>query len=291
MSTFDPYYQWLGIPPAQQPANHYRLLGITDFEPDPTVTENAADQRTLMIRNVSNGPNAKVAQQLLNEVSAAKLVLLDPQRKAQYDEALRQSQPADRMARPASAPGPAPAAGPASAAEATLTPTTPADTDLAGLAVSGAPSSSASVARANNKRRKSSTGLYTAVGGGLLAVLVALFFILGDPEKSDDKRDTKERTASLSLSSISDRTAEVGTVFAVKAKIKTKGDFEERPKFSLEKGSPKGASIDSATGEIRWTPKRSDHGRAHAFRVRVAVGKFSIARDFVVTVAEVNDPP
>ena len=24
----DPYYRWLAIPPAQQPANHYRLLGL-----------------------------------------------------------------------------------------------------------------------------------------------------------------------------------------------------------------------------------------------------------------------
>ena len=25
---FNPYYVWLGIPPDEQPANYYRLLGI-----------------------------------------------------------------------------------------------------------------------------------------------------------------------------------------------------------------------------------------------------------------------
>jgi len=28
MSRFDPYYEWLGTPESDQPANHYRLLSI-----------------------------------------------------------------------------------------------------------------------------------------------------------------------------------------------------------------------------------------------------------------------
>ena len=43
MSTsFDPYHKWLGIPPDQQPAHHYRLLGIGLFESDADVIEAAA---------------------------------------------------------------------------------------------------------------------------------------------------------------------------------------------------------------------------------------------------------
>mgnify|MGYP001446848472 CR=1 FL=1 len=34
MSDFDPYHKWLGIPPHDQPADHYRLLGIERFEND-----------------------------------------------------------------------------------------------------------------------------------------------------------------------------------------------------------------------------------------------------------------
>ena len=32
--AFDPYYRWLGIPPGEQPPDHYRLLGIERFEAD-----------------------------------------------------------------------------------------------------------------------------------------------------------------------------------------------------------------------------------------------------------------
>ena len=31
---FDPYHQWLGIAPSDQPPNHYRLLGLQLFEPN-----------------------------------------------------------------------------------------------------------------------------------------------------------------------------------------------------------------------------------------------------------------
>ena len=34
MPTFDPYHQWLGIPAAEQPPNHYRLLGVPLLESD-----------------------------------------------------------------------------------------------------------------------------------------------------------------------------------------------------------------------------------------------------------------
>ena len=40
---FDPYHKWLGIPPKDQPPNHYRLLGIELFESDPEVIDMAAE--------------------------------------------------------------------------------------------------------------------------------------------------------------------------------------------------------------------------------------------------------
>ena len=42
---FDPLHKWLGIGPAEQPPNAYRLLGVPAFENDPDVISNAADQR------------------------------------------------------------------------------------------------------------------------------------------------------------------------------------------------------------------------------------------------------
>jgi hypothetical protein len=47
---FDPYHQWLGISPKDQPANHYRLLGVELFEVDHEVIENAADRQMAYLR-------------------------------------------------------------------------------------------------------------------------------------------------------------------------------------------------------------------------------------------------
>ena len=86
---FDPYYQWLGIPPEEQPPNHYRLLGIRLFEENSEVIQNASDRQMVHLRTFQNGPRAAQSQKLLNEVAAAKLCLLSPDKKATYDAHLR----------------------------------------------------------------------------------------------------------------------------------------------------------------------------------------------------------
>ena len=86
---FDPYYEWLGIPPRDQPANHYRLLGIEMFEANLNVIERAADRQMGHVRTFQNGQRAAESQSLLNELSAAKVNLLQPDKKAAYDQALR----------------------------------------------------------------------------------------------------------------------------------------------------------------------------------------------------------
>ena len=65
-NEFNPYYEWLGIPPKYQPADHYRLLGIEQFEADPVVVEHAADQRLGFLRTLQTGVRGKIANQLLN---------------------------------------------------------------------------------------------------------------------------------------------------------------------------------------------------------------------------------
>jgi hypothetical protein len=86
---FDPYHKWLGIPPAEQPPHHYRLLGLALFEHDGDVIEIAADQRMALLRSFHTGPHADLSQKLLNEVAAARLTLLKPDRRQRYDEILR----------------------------------------------------------------------------------------------------------------------------------------------------------------------------------------------------------
>ncbi len=90
---FNPYHVWLGIPLEQQPANYYRLLGIEMFEDDPDVITSAADKQMAHLRTFQAGKHGTLTQRLLNEVSAARICLLDPEQKAEYDSALH-SQPA-----------------------------------------------------------------------------------------------------------------------------------------------------------------------------------------------------
>ncbi|MEQ8785367.1 MAG: hypothetical protein RIC55_03675 [Pirellulaceae bacterium] len=86
---FDPYHKWLGIRPEEQPPTHYRLLGIAAFESDADVISNAADQRMMLVRSLQAGKDSALTQKILNEVSAARVCLLDIQRKAAYDARLR----------------------------------------------------------------------------------------------------------------------------------------------------------------------------------------------------------
>lgn len=88
-SKFDPYLKWLGITPRDQPPNHYRLLGIDPLIDDPDVIENAAEQRMRHLRTFATGQYVQLSQQLLNEVSAARVCLLNPAKKTAYDGQLR----------------------------------------------------------------------------------------------------------------------------------------------------------------------------------------------------------
>lgn len=89
MSDFDPYYKWLAIPPSEQPPNHYRLLGVPVFTADADVIENAADQRMSHLRSFQVGKHSADSQRLLNEVSHARACLLVPERRKEYDAALK----------------------------------------------------------------------------------------------------------------------------------------------------------------------------------------------------------
>jgi hypothetical protein len=87
--SFDPYRKWLGIPNKDQPPHHYRLLNIEPFESDPDVIANAADARMGQVKQYQSGQHSQASQQLLNEISAAKVCLLNPDKKAEYDAELR----------------------------------------------------------------------------------------------------------------------------------------------------------------------------------------------------------
>ena len=99
---FDPYLHWLGIRDPQRPPNHYRLLGVELFESDPEVISNAADRQMAHVRTFQSGRHLAESQKLLNELAAAKVCLLNPEKKAAYDAQLL----AERAALAVSAAGP-----------------------------------------------------------------------------------------------------------------------------------------------------------------------------------------
>lgn len=84
----DACYELLGIPPVEQPASHYRLLGLSSFESNRQVISNAADRRMAFVRQLASGPFSKLTQEVLNLLSEAKICLLNEVRREQYDKEL-----------------------------------------------------------------------------------------------------------------------------------------------------------------------------------------------------------
>ena len=89
MAKFDPYYKWFAIKPDQQPPNFYRLLGVELFESDADVIDTASDQRMTFLQSCANGEHAALSQRMMNEVSTARVTLLNNQKRQAYDKQLR----------------------------------------------------------------------------------------------------------------------------------------------------------------------------------------------------------
>ncbi len=94
---FDAYHKWLGIPPDEQPPNHYRLLALADYEADLDVIEAAANQRMSYVRECATGPHSALSQQILNHISTARIELLQPNTKAKYDAKLKEAEKSDNL--------------------------------------------------------------------------------------------------------------------------------------------------------------------------------------------------
>jgi hypothetical protein len=102
---FNPYHVWLGIPLKDQPANYYRLLSLDIFETSGDVIDSAADRQMAHLRTFQSGKHGELTQRLLNEVAAARVCLLDPKKRAAYDQQLRAKLPPATPAAPSAASG------------------------------------------------------------------------------------------------------------------------------------------------------------------------------------------
>jgi hypothetical protein len=119
VDEFDPYRKWLGLRDPERPPNHYRLLGVDLYEDDRDVIDSAADRQMAHVRTFATGPHAALSQRILNELSLARLCLIDPVKRAAYNAQLQARQATASLA-PASPqsfteppPSPAPLPSPA----------------------------------------------------------------------------------------------------------------------------------------------------------------------------------
>lgn len=88
-NKFDPYFEWLDISPAEQPADYYRLLGLETFESDQDSIRDHADERMEIVRRHHNGRHSRYSQRILNEISAARSCLLREKLRRIYDAKLK----------------------------------------------------------------------------------------------------------------------------------------------------------------------------------------------------------
>lgn len=188
--NFDPYYRWLGIPPKEQPPNHYRLLGLDLFESDPALIDSFALRHTSFLREITDGPHLADAQRLLNELAAARRCLLDRQRKAAYDEDLR-ARLAAAGARPpdtAADVPPPPSELPLVLQTSPPMPREPKEVSQVSVSADvNSPGRAATRTPSRPKRRLSRIWLVAgsiAITGALLAVIIAAYLSRGGPSAS-----------------------------------------------------------------------------------------------------------
>ena len=144
-STRDPYRELLGWQ-AERAPNYYELLGIPPLaNVEPELVQQAAEQLLARVRQQSRTHDAELVSRLMAEVELARKCLRDPQRKAQYDNALRRSGQAGKHL-----PSGAVAGGSASPAGKANRRSGPSEADLLPPGVSG-PADTTSAARATNK--------------------------------------------------------------------------------------------------------------------------------------------
>jgi WD40 repeat protein len=180
MAPFDPYHIWLGIPPEDQPPSHYRLLGIPELESNPDVIDGAAEQRTIYLRTFQAGDQASLAEKLLNEVSAARICLLNTESKATYDQQLLAATRPDPVPAPAAVHNDPPGVG---GEQPTM------------------PVWSPPVRELPQRRRISQTiwqqPRMLAVAGGLVAMILLVAVLNSGRDKPNPVRNPEERQAEL----------------------------------------------------------------------------------------------
>jgi hypothetical protein len=247
-TDFDAYHKWLGIPPKDQPPNHYRLLALELFESDPEIIDTAANRQMSYLQQLATGQYTALSQKLLTEVSAARLCLLDRKRKAEYDRELRSA----LAARPA------------------------AQEPLAENRASELPASEKRAAKSRRKpaaaggrapgRAKSAVTAKRRLilgGAGILAVSLA---VLAWAAIAGRKPSGAE--GPLRLLPIAPQAVKAGEKLTVAVSVENADAWKGKVHYGFRGEALSDATIDPQSGTFAWSPKLDQLGR-HAVVVSV----------------------
>lgn len=101
----DVYQVWLDIPVGERPVDHYRLLGLRQFETDTATIANAADRVQAHVEQFRSGVHADACGRLFSEIQQARECLLDPVKRQAYDATLSRPAQETQVAPPPPVPG------------------------------------------------------------------------------------------------------------------------------------------------------------------------------------------
>ena len=219
-ADFDPYYKWLGIPPEEQPANHYRLLAVNLFETDRDVIAAAANRQMAYLQQLASGPDLKQAQKLLGEVSQARVCLLNAKQKKAYDEQLRSALPADEPQEPSEKEQPTEAPGLQAIQPVAARPTAR-KREGAGRAAARRP---------HRQKKKQNVPLMVGIGGGAAVAILIVVLMSGGSSSAKKTARGKGTQAGKSPQGQKDEGLQIPTFAEPRKKTSTKPPRNSRAK-------------------------------------------------------------
>lgn len=291
--SFNPYEQWLNISPQRQPPNHYELLGLPLFENDPDRIHAAGMERIAHVRNFQLGQHGSDAIRLLGELAGAFDCLSTPERKASYDERLRESvhaaapaaskETADSTTREAAPTGlsetfeDAPrrkTEQPAAAPPAASQPDEP------------------EAAEAPSERVRFVPKLPWPAAAALAGAIVLGIVLVASRSASSPGDPSPLPLPVVRLAPIADQTVDEGQSLELRANIEQAPAKSGPWTFRLAADVPEGARIDPRTGIFSWTPDEDQGPAARRIAVTAScAGQPDLEAAFNITVREVNSPP